>query len=230
MNTIQDFYDINHFPGDYDVSYCAEAAVNGFNPYIKFIIDNIKKGDKVIDVGCGTGYITNTIATLKQNIITGLDISNAIKIAEEKSILLNNNVTWIKEDFFNYNNNCKYNVIICQGVFHHMPSYMNAINKFYEMLDDDGILLLGVYNKWVKILQKVLPLSFYNSNILRTDQLLCPFEVGFSRANVKKLFLNFKIINSYPKTFDYFPNLHLCTKINSGGLTLFKLTKGDVNV
>ena len=43
MNTIQDFYDINHFPGDYDVSYCAEAAVNGFNPYIKFIIDNIKK-------------------------------------------------------------------------------------------------------------------------------------------------------------------------------------------
>ena len=43
MNTIQNFYDINHFPGDYDVSYCADAAVNGFNPYIKFIIDNIKK-------------------------------------------------------------------------------------------------------------------------------------------------------------------------------------------
>ena len=87
MNNIQDFYNINQFPGDYDVTYCVSAATNGFNPYINFILDNIKKDDKIIDVGCGTGYITNTIATLKQNDITGLDFSNAIKIAKGKSIL-----------------------------------------------------------------------------------------------------------------------------------------------
>ena len=104
MSNIQDFYNINHFPGDYDVNYCVSAAANGLNPYINFILDSIKKGDKVIDVGCGTGYITNTIATLKQNDITGLDFSNAINIAKEKSLLLNNNITWVKEDFFNYNN------------------------------------------------------------------------------------------------------------------------------
>ena len=225
MNNIQDFYNINQFPGDYDVTYCVSAATNGFNPYINFILDNIKKDDKIIDVGCGTGYITNTIATLKQNDITGLDFSNAIKIAKGKSILLENNVKWLKKDFFDLDENIKYDVIICQGVFHHMPNYIHAIKKFEKILNEDGVLLLGVYNRWVKKLQKIIPLSFHNSSILKTDQMLCPFEVGFSRKQVKNLFSNFKINNSYPNTYEYFPNVHLTAKINSGGLTIFRLEK-----
>ena len=106
-----------------------------------------------------------------------------------------------------------------------MPNYVHAIKKFEKILNEDGVLLLGVYNRWVKKLQKIIPLSFHNSSILKTDQMLCPFEVGFSRKQVKNLFSNFKINNSYPNTYEYFPNVHLTAKINSGGLTIFRLEK-----
>ena len=48
MNNIQDFYNINHFPGDYDVNYCVSAATNGLNPYINFILDSIKKSEEKV--------------------------------------------------------------------------------------------------------------------------------------------------------------------------------------
>ena len=55
-----------------------------------FIFDSIKKGDNIIDLGCGNGIIPLMLGKSKAQSITGLEIQTENVQLAEKSVLMNN--------------------------------------------------------------------------------------------------------------------------------------------
>jgi len=227
MSKVKTFYDRNPFPGNYSVKNFLTQQKHRDNKYINFIVDQTKGRKTLLDIGCGTGYISNFLAYTNKDIkITGVDFSNGVAIAKKISDKLGNkNIKWMQKDFIEMEKSKKYDVILCQGVLHHMPDYKLAVTKIKSLLKPNGIILLGVYNKWVKLLQKIAPLSFFESKILKKDQMECPFEIGFDHKDVQDMFDDYKVTASYPIISKIFPNFHLVWKANSGGLTTYKLKR-----
>lgn len=89
----------------------------------------------VLDVGCGTGVISNSVAR-QGNRVTAIDIQNAFK----KESTLKNPPKFIQTDIFNFSTQEKYDVIIAAYVFWEVPfdKWSELISRFFSMLNNNG--------------------------------------------------------------------------------------------
>jgi len=100
-----------------------------------FLLDltDIKKGDKILEFGCGTGAFTDYIKDLETDLdVTGLDISGeCIKSAQEKI----KGVNFIKGDIerTEFEDN-SFDIVIASGVLHHFPDLYPAIKESLRIL------------------------------------------------------------------------------------------------
>lgn len=114
-----------------------------------YIIDKLSdmQFSNVLDVGCGTGEILNTIKTLYPAVsLFGIDISKEmLKQAEEKG--LNNSRLFLGDAECLPFENEKFDLLICTDSFHHYPNPQRALDEFYRVLRKGGILLLADFWK-----------------------------------------------------------------------------------
>ena len=104
----------------------------------------------VLEVGCGTGQLSNYFAIGTNNNIIGLDptkasLNLAKEFAEKNDI---QNIKFVnadifddvlKENFFDF--------IWTNGVLHHTKDPYLAFQNLIKLLKEDGIIILGLYNK-----------------------------------------------------------------------------------
>lgn len=115
----------------------------------KYVIEEIqkKKFNKILDVGCGTGEILNTIATDK-NRYYGIDLSEKmVNIAKGKNN--SKNITYLVGDaeFLPFED-LTFDIIICVESFHHYPNPNAVIKEFYRVLNNGGTLIIcDMYRK-----------------------------------------------------------------------------------
>lgn len=117
--------------------------------HLKLLIDmmKVKRNDKILDLGTGTGYIAFPLAEkYRTSTIIGLDIvtetlkRNAIK-AEKSNI---NNLR-----FISYNGNIlpfldnSFDIIIARYTLHHFPNIMQSFEEMYRILKPNGKLLIS---------------------------------------------------------------------------------------
>lgn len=230
MASVKQFYDQLQFPGHYTASQLSYHRNEILNPYLAQIDRCIQAGDRVLDVGCGTGLISNLFADRHANCsFTAIDFANSIdyarRFARDHGI---KNVKYIKQDFMEFKTPRKFDLIICQGVLHHMPNYRWAAAKLDQLLHKNGRLVLAVYHPWGKILKKFLNID-YKNHMLYQDQELVPYETAFNPAQVRALFPQFQLRDSYP---GHGRELNICVHalLNSrnGGLTTYILEKNHV--
>ena len=212
---IKEFYDKHNFPGHYtsdDVSLYL-----GQNKFIQQMDKYIPTSRRVLDAGCGTGFISNYFAfKYPQSHFYGVDFSNAIEHARHISSELSlSNIVHFKGDICEFGLQDSFDTIICQGVLHHIPNYLKAVKNLKNLLSLNGHLLVGVYHPFSKKAQKLLPLK-YESDILKTDQLKNPFELSFTKSQVCELFHEFTLIEYDPFSLFNFKN---------GGLTIYVFRK-----
>jgi 2-polyprenyl-3-methyl-5-hydroxy-6-metoxy-1,4-benzoquinol methylase len=109
-----------------------------------------KKYLKVLDIGCGQGYITKC---LPGKLIVGTDISEeAIKIAQKN--IKKENIKFIQNDIFKLDQkfpNDKFDLIIITGVLY--PQYIGKSSTLiYKIIDKvlnkNGILISVHINDW----------------------------------------------------------------------------------
>jgi SAM-dependent methyltransferase len=214
------FYNNLEFPGRYSVKDLDYYSDKISNIYLKFMDQYLADGLSILDVGCGTGLITNVFANRHHSNFTAIDFSKGVlygkEYAEKNKIL---NTQWIYQDFLDYTSDIKYDVIICQGVLHHIPEYTKALENIKTLLKPGGVLLLGLYHPIGKLAQKILKLNFFN-DLLKTDQMINPFELSFTLGQVINM--------CQPLTLEsYTPSLILSltnpTFFQSGGLVIYSL-------
>lgn len=79
---------------------------------IKLLIDNIKKGDKVLDLGCGSGILAICCEKLGARDILAVDIDD-IALKEAKKNILKNHCKKINLSKSIEDNNIKFDVVVC---------------------------------------------------------------------------------------------------------------------
>lgn len=93
----------------------------------------------ILDVGCGSGYLTNQLASICETCY-GIDISNrSVDIAKSK--YKQNNLFFINSSISEFNTNIKFSHCVSNMVFMTDPDLKKSLKNIYELLDDNGILL-----------------------------------------------------------------------------------------
>ena len=228
------FYNRHPFPG-YDLKDYTnkESLYYDANLYGKLLADQIPENVRIIDFGCGTGRHSCLFGTKKRGVL-GIDISdNALKIANQlKDRLKLHNVTFQKQDIFNLKIDFKADYILSIGVLHHTHNIEKAFEQIIKHLKPNGYLILGLYNKYGRLITKLLrlvnelsfnnveKLDFYINKVARSDfekdmwkydMYRCPHELTISIGKILNMFKkhNIEYVNSFPNKIafndDVFP-------------------------
>ena len=121
---------------------------------IKILKKEIKKGKKVLDVGCADGLITNQISNGNQ--VYGIDISeNAIKAAKKKYKKINFKVCEAEKKYpFKKE---EFDVVFSGDVIEHVPEPVKMIKEINRVLKKNGkIIITTPYHGFWKNLAIIL--------------------------------------------------------------------------
>jgi trans-aconitate methyltransferase len=197
--SVKQFYNNLPFPDPYKIEQLLMFGHSISNPYARLIESQIKNNQTVLDAGCGTGLLTNLLALRHPDSeFVGVDFSNSIDWAQTFSKQHDlKNANFIKEDLTKINLSQQFDVVICQGVLHHIPEYKTVLPLLKKLVKPDGKLILGLYHPAGKIVKKFFNVD-YKSNTLFQDQELHPFEISFTSDQVKQLTQDLNFVQAYP--------------------------------
>ena len=109
----------------------------------KFVARLIKKNDRVLEVGCGSGL---GCMFLSQNCaqVTGIDV-NKTEIEEAQAINRRSNAEFKLVDLFQLEDTEKYDVVVSLDVIEHMPVEQGhqLVKKMVGHLKPTGMLVIG---------------------------------------------------------------------------------------
>ena len=95
----------------------------------------IKKSDRVLDLGCGTGVLAPFLLSLTDGDIVGLDVSSGM--IEQAKRKYQGRVKFIHGDFYSYEDE-PYDVILCFDAYPHFIDPIGYAKKAASLLKDGG--------------------------------------------------------------------------------------------
>lgn len=164
-----------------------------------FIINQIhsmKSPDlRVLDIGCGTGSIPQTLGLAGYKVTAvDLDLETIIECRQNNRLT---NVEYITANAEIMELNKKFDVAICSEIIEHAKNPEAIMQNMYEHIEDDGVFIVSSPNGWClwevivsRFLQKSIFISWlYNSPKLYTK--LTGSKTPFYSKNVFCFHVNF---------------------------------------
>ncbi|MCG2690320.1 class I SAM-dependent methyltransferase, partial [Candidatus Parcubacteria bacterium] len=114
-------------------SFLAIKAERGRHPkhrligYHQFFLDNIKAGERVLDIGCGQGFLSFEIAQKAREVI-GIDIDkeNIVKASQRFALP---NLKFVLGDILKYNFEDRFDVIVLSNVLEHIKERVDFLKR-----------------------------------------------------------------------------------------------------
>ena len=95
--------------------------------YHEFFIKNVKKGQTILDVGCGDGYVAWHVANKAKKVI-GIDMDpQKLRLAKKKYV--KDNLIYINGDATNYQFKTKIDTVILSNVLEHIKHRVALLKK-----------------------------------------------------------------------------------------------------
>ena len=135
------FYESHPF-GARDWSNLADVE-SGVETQLKKLVRALPGDARIIDVGAGTGRISNYLSLLGLKNVISLDFSiTSLSIVKEHS---NNLCIWGNNLHLPFESN-SFDFVISSGVIHHTPDPHRCFEELVRILKPGGTLYLRVYN------------------------------------------------------------------------------------
>ena len=151
LNNVKKFYSKYPFPNynnfDNIQRFVKKTKENNFS---KILSQQIGENKKILEIGCGTGQLTNYLAaTTFSKKIYGTDISlNSLKLAND--FRRKNNLTNIEFFQMNLFNPCfrknSMDLVISTGVLHHTYNPEIGFYRIAELVKPGGYIIISLYN------------------------------------------------------------------------------------
>ncbi len=159
VTTLQDkFYNEIKFPNYDDLddfSLLIDKAKKSI--FAKLLDEQILFGSKILEVGCGTGQLSNFLSRYRRKIF-GVDLSESSLIMGDNFRIKSDiqNVYFVKMNLFKLLfNNDYFDYIISIGCLHHTQDPKKAFFSIEKKLKKGGFLVLGLYHKYGRIYTKI---------------------------------------------------------------------------
>jgi 2-polyprenyl-3-methyl-5-hydroxy-6-metoxy-1,4-benzoquinol methylase len=130
--------------------------------YHQFFVDNIKEGDRVLDIGCGNGALTFDLAQKAKEVI-GIDLSyENIKIAKENYSAPN--IEYIIGDAIKYNFNQRFDVVVLSNILEHIENRVKFLQKIKTLAPKILIRVPMINRDWITLYKKELGVEYRLDN------------------------------------------------------------------
>ena len=134
---------------------------------IKYILNQLNKvkleNVDILDLGCGGGLVSESLARLGAN-VTGIDfIENNIKVAKYHSSKKNLNINYLHGDIENLNLQKKYDLIIIFEVLEHLNDWKIFLQNIRKYLKKNSKVIISTINR--NIISKYIAI-YFAENIL----------------------------------------------------------------
>ena len=147
---VKEFYEETPFP-NYDgldtrdsLRKKARSSVAG-----QLLDEQISKDATILEVGCGTGQMTNFLAMTWGRTVVGSDICfNSLRLATGfRDRFAIHNAHFVQMNLFDpFFKEHSFDVIISNGVLHHTADAEAAFHSISRMLKPGGYIVIGLYN------------------------------------------------------------------------------------
>ena len=164
-----------------------------------------------LDVGCGGGILTESLAT-KALTVTGIDLAeNALSVAEKHSSKSNiNNINYVQSSVEEHckANTSRYDVLTCMEMLEHVPNPEQIVTACSEGVKQGGHLYFSTINRNPKSFLMAIVGAEYVLKLLpkgthEYDQLIKPSEMDIwaRKANLHLVDLSGVSYNPISETF-----------------------------
>jgi len=134
--------------GDID-NACKNIRKFDLKKVYPFLFDSISKSKTIIDVGCGGGWLVNSIAYKFDKDIYGVDFNPvAINFAKKVTSKMSNKVSYEVKNIFDYTPSLKFDLILSMGVLHHTHDCLLALDKICKFGKKNSMIYVGLYHKY----------------------------------------------------------------------------------
>ncbi|RKS87845.1 3-demethylubiquinone-9 3-methyltransferase [Orbus hercynius] len=117
--------------------------------YIEQHCDENLVGKNLLDVGCGGGILSESLARLNAN-VTGLDLAQAsLEVAKKHAQQNGLNINYIQSTIEDYASQSpiQYDIITCMELLEHVPEPESVIHACAKLLKPGGKLFLSTINR-----------------------------------------------------------------------------------
>lgn len=146
-------------------------------------------GKNVLDVGCGGGILSESMAKIGAN-VTGIDMGNdPLEIAQLHALESNVNINYLQSTAEEHETSHQvfYDVVTCMEMLEHVPNPSSVIKACSNMVKPNGMVFFSTINRNVKswleaiigaeYLLKMLPVGTHNhSKFIRPSELISQVE------------------------------------------------------
>jgi len=225
-DVVKSFYEEHPFP-NYDDHDTLRSLVTKSQKgvYGRLLGEQIPYNSRVLEVGCGTGQLSNFLGVGCRNVI-GTDLCmNSLRLAEKfRSEHALSRVRFMQMNLFRPAlGKEQFDVVLCNGVLHHTSDPFGGFKSIAELVKPGGHVIIGLYNrygrwvldarrvifklsggrfKWIDPYLRTGKISAGKQDAWFADQYQHPHESKHTMGEVLNWFdqTGFDFVNAVPKT------------------------------
>jgi ubiquinone/menaquinone biosynthesis C-methylase UbiE len=224
---MKSFYEATPFPNydDLDSSGALrEKATRGI--FARLLDEQIRHSARVLEVGCGTGQLSNFLGMTWGRSVLGADVClNSLKLAQRfRKQNQIENVSFVQMNLFRPVFKAEsFDVVVSNGVLHHTSDPFLGFQTIAKLVKRGGFIVIGLYSKYGRLTTDFRRLVFRlsgdrfqfldprlrdrNANDVKKhtwfmDQYKNPHESKHTFGEVQQWFESsgFEFVNSIPKS------------------------------
>ena len=147
---VKNFYERTPFP-NYDGFDTRDSLRHNARESIfgRILDEKIPTTARILEVGCGTGQMTNFLAMSRGRRVTGADLCmNSLKLAKDfRDRFSINNANFVQMNLFRPPfPPASFDVVISNGVLHHTSDCAGAFRSIARLVKPGGLISIGLYN------------------------------------------------------------------------------------